>query len=106
MVLNNQNRFRFLALLASSALAVSATYAQVATAKSATGKLEVAPYQSAFEGYRAYTDDAVTNWKAANDTTARVGGWREYAKQAQQPDNTPSVAPPSKAGVAVPQAKP
>jgi len=31
------------------------------------------PYQSAFEGYRAYSDDNMTNWKATNDEVARIG---------------------------------
>ena len=61
-----------------------------------------APYKSAFEGYQAYSDDPVVNWKAANDDVARIGGWREYAKQAQQPQNTPAA----KAGEAKPKATP
>ena len=46
----------------------------------------------AFDGYKPYADDPMTNWKAANDSVAQIGGWREYAKQAQQPENTPGVA--------------
>ena len=60
------------------------------------------PYKSAFEGYQAYSDDPMVNWKAANDDVARIGGWREYAKQAQQPQNTPAA----KAGEAKPKATP
>jgi len=60
------------------------------------------PYKSAFEGYQAYSDDKMTNWKAANDEVARIGGWREYAKQAQQPENTPAT----EAGEVKPKAKP
>lgn len=59
-------------------------------------------YKSAFEGYQAYSDDPMVNWKAANDDVARIGGWREYAKQAQQPENTPAA----KAGEVKPKAKP
>ena len=36
-------------------------------------------YRSAFEGYKPYTDDKLLNWKDANDTTGRIGGWRAYA---------------------------
>ena len=61
-----------------------------------------APFKSAFEGYQAYSDDKMTNWKAANDEVARIGGWREYAKQAQQPENTPTT----KAGDVKPKATP
>ncbi|MDB5931664.1 MAG: hypothetical protein JWR60_3371, partial [Polaromonas sp.] len=39
-------------------------------------------YRSAFEGYRPYTDEKTVNWKEANDTAARIGGWREYAREA------------------------
>ena len=42
------------------------------------------PYRSAFEDYQPYTDEKIVNWKEANDTTARIGGWREYAKEAAQ----------------------
>ncbi len=41
-------------------------------------------YRSALEGYQPYTDEKTVNWKEANDTTARIGGWREYAKEASQ----------------------
>lgn len=60
------------------------------------------PFKSAFEGYQAYSDDKMTSWKAANDEVARIGGWREYAKQAQQPENTPAT----KAGEVKPKATP
>ena len=45
-----------------------------------------APYRSALDGYKAYTDEKIIDWKQANDTTGRIGGWREYAKEAQQTD--------------------
>ena len=45
-----------------------------------------APYRSAMEGYKPYTDEKIVDWKQANDTTGRIGGWREYAKEAQQTD--------------------
>ena len=60
------------------------------------------PFKSAFDGYQAYTDDKMTGWKAANDEVARIGGWREYAKQAQQPENTPATT----AGEVKPKVKP
>ena len=40
-------------------------------------------YQSAFEGYRAYSDDKVLSWRESNDTVGKVGGWRVYAREAQ-----------------------
>lgn len=50
-------------------------------------------YRSALAAHRAVKDDEPTDWREANDTTARVGGWRAYAKQAQAPDTTPPRAP-------------
>lgn len=47
-------------------------------------------FQSAFEGYQPYTDDKTGNWKAANDTTAQIGGWRAYAKEASAPAVQPT----------------
>ena len=66
-----------------------------ASANSGTGA-------SAFDGYKPYTDEPPGNWKAANENVARIGGWREYAKQAQQPDDTPALA--NKAGENMPKA--
>ena len=60
------------------------------------------PSKSAFEGYQPFSDDKMTSWKAANDEVARIGGWREYAKQAQQVENTPATA----AGDSKPKATP
>ena len=47
---------------------------------------------SAFDGYKPYADEPMVIWKAANDSVAQIGGWREYARQAQQPDNMPGAA--------------
>ena len=50
-------------------------------------------YQSAFEGYQAYTDEKIVNWKEASDNAGRIGGWRGSAKEAcesQTPDGAAS----------------
>lgn len=58
-------------------------------------------FQSAMEGYQPYTDDPTVDWKDANDTTARIGGWRAYAKEASAttgqaaPQDTPDALPPA-----------
>ena len=49
-------------------------------------------FQSALQDYQPYTDDKIVNWKDANDTTARIGGWRTYAKEASAPSTTPTPA--------------
>lgn len=60
------------------------------------------PYKSVFEGYQAYSDDPLVNWREANNDVAQIGGWREYAKQAQQPESTPAT----KAGEGKPKTEP
>ena len=45
-------------------------------------------YLSTLQNYRPFTEQEVGVWKELNDTTARVGGWRVYARQAREPDPT------------------
>lgn len=54
-------------------------------------------FRSAMDGYKPYTEESTVNWKEANDTTARIGGWRAYAKEARQPQ-TPEAPPTGGAG--------
>ena len=56
-------------------------------------------YRSALEGYQRYTDEKTVNWKEANDATARIGGWREYAKEASQ-SQTPAGSTKPDSGIA------
>ena len=52
-------------------------------------------FRSSFEGYQPYTEEKIINWKEANDRVGRIGGWRAYAKEAQQPSGG-SAAPAAK----------
>ena len=79
-----------------------ATASQASSPAPATLAAKSGAGTSAFDGYKPYTDEPIGNWKAANENVAQIGGWREYAKQAQQPDNTP--APANKAGENMPKA--
>ncbi len=88
-------------LLAGHASGQTAPAAAAAAAAAPSAAMPV-PHKSAFDGYKAYSDDKMTSWKAANEDVARIGGWRAYAKQAQQLDN----APGTKAGEAKPKATP
>ena len=90
---------RFLIVLTSSATLAATCFAQTPAASNAAGKSGAAPLRSAFDGYRAYNDEEVSNWKAANENVARIGGWREYARQAQSEETPPPRA-------AAPEAKP
>jgi hypothetical protein len=38
-------------------------------------------YQSAFEGYQAYSDSEIQNWPKANQLVDEIGGWRVYARE-------------------------
>ena len=53
-------------------------------------------FRSAMDGYKPYTEESTVNWKEANDSTARIGGWRAYAKEARQAQ-TPEAPPPGDA---------
>ena len=54
-------------------------------------------YESAFKHYRRWTDTSAVPWREANDLAERIGGWRAYAREAQQPETT-SAAPSAPAG--------
>ena len=61
----------------------------------------IVSYTSAVADYQPFVDEKITSWKAANDKVGQIGGWRAYAKEAQQPENTPT---PSQNSVTLPQA--
>ena len=65
-------------------------------------------YQSSFSQYRRLDDGKPISWREANDTVARIGGWRVYAREAQQPDPAavPKPAGPTPAAVPNETAKP
>ena len=50
-------------------------------------------YESSFTQYRRLDDGKPVSWREANDTVTRIGGWRVYAREAQQPDPTPAAKP-------------
>lgn len=51
-------------------------------------------YESAMAQYRRLSDEKAVSWRDANDAVARIGGWRVYAREAQQVD-PPASAPPA-----------
>lgn len=67
-------------------------------------------YGSAFAQYRRMGDDKPVAWRDANDAVARIGGWRAYAREAQQPDpaasERPAAPPQAPASAPTPAAKP
>lgn len=61
--------------------------------------------EPSFAKVRRPGDEGPVSWREANDTVARVGGWRVYAREAQQPEPTPPAPPtqpPSRSDLAKP----
>jgi hypothetical protein len=71
------------------------TFAAVSLLSSSVIAQTIVTYKSPIEDYKAFVDEKVTSWKAANDKVGQIGGWRAYAKEARQPDNTPTPSPNS-----------
>lgn len=90
------------AALCAAALAAAAqsppSTARKADPLDASASVPALAYESAFSRYRRTADDKAIPWRDANDTAARIGGWRTYAREAQQPEPAASTpaAPPSK----------
>ncbi len=83
-------------LLALSALLLAGpTTAQGPAPAAPAAAPAIAPSASAFEGYRRFDAQAVTPWRESNDTVGRIGGWRVYAREAQQPDPAPAAQAPA-----------
>lgn len=73
-----------------AAMGAAKPTASVPVAPSAANALR---YESVFARYKSYREEKTGSWRVANDTVERIGGWRAYAKEAQQPDSTTPAAP-------------
>jgi hypothetical protein len=85
----------FVAVAAAVATAGCTSVPPTAAGPNPADPAAVAPpveYRPVFSGYQAYTDQPVGNWREANDAVGRIGGWREYAREAEAA--TPSGTPP------------
>ena len=91
-------------LPAALALLAASLWTTQASAQASAPEKPIAPaamadaappaYRSALEGYQPYTDEKIVNWKEANDNAGRIGGWREYAKEARQAQTPDAAAKP------------
>jgi hypothetical protein len=87
------------ALAAASLLASLTAQAQPAdkTARpdplDAKASVPALSYESSFSQTRRPGDEKPVSWRDANDTVTRIGGWRVYARQAQQQDPAPAAKP-------------
>ena len=52
-------------------------------------------YRSPFSTYRAQGDAALLPWREANDRVRAIGGWRVYAREAQQPNGRLAPSDPA-----------
>lgn len=49
-------------------------------------------YRSTLQTYRPLPELQPQSWRESNDRVGRIGGWRAYAREAHQPENTPAAA--------------
>ena len=99
--------FRPARCLAALALLAALPLAQAQPAPSRPDPLDAqaqvppAVHTSPLATYRRLGDDRRVPWPEANATVNRIGGWRAYAREAQQPADaasaTPKAAPPAPA---------
>ena len=102
------------ALLAAALLATLTAQAQPAAKAARPDPLDpkasvpALGYVSSFSQYRLLGDEKPASWRDANDTVTRIGGWRAYAREAQQPDPAPvaPAAPAAPAALTHDKAKP
>jgi len=95
------------ALTAIAATAGAQTSAPAAADPQAASGTADPGYRSPFEAYQRFTQEQVGSWKAANDNVGRIGGWRQYAKEARpSAASTPSEAAGSGRPDAAPAAAP
>ena len=101
---------KFAILFAASAtVALSLSGASIAAPDPTDEKNTVPPvlYQSPFRDYKPLGEDKAIPWKAANDEVGRIGGWRAYAKEAQDAAaSVNSAAPAAAAKATLPPVKP
>lgn len=70
--------------VATSAFAAAAQQ-QAPTEPPPRNEVASVPFRSISEDYEPYSDQKLIPWREANDNVGRIGGWREYAREARQP---------------------
>ncbi|HEX4856780.1 MAG TPA: hypothetical protein VFV28_08190 [Limnobacter sp.] len=53
-------------------------------------------YESAFQGYRTYSDPELQSWPQMIKQVEEIGGWRVYAREPQEKSMDSTTANPSK----------
>jgi hypothetical protein len=70
----------------------SAAYAQTAVQPAGQASEYGVSYTSAFESYQRFQDTPPDSWPGVNQTVNRIGGWRAYARQVQEPQTPAPTA--------------
>ncbi len=87
----NQHLYRCIGV---STISLAMTCAAFAQSGPAPGTRTLS-FKSTLSQYKPYTDEKTADWKAANDEVGKIGGWRTYLKQANEPDKAePQKAKP------------
>lgn len=81
------------ALLTCTAAAASEVPPRSGKADPLDARVAIPPlvHRSAFADYRAHAEAAAIDWRQANDTVTRIGGWRAYAREAREPSPAPAA---------------
>ncbi|MBC2729681.1 MULTISPECIES: hypothetical protein [unclassified Thiobacillus] len=77
-------RASFLGLTAASAWLVALPAAQAAETPPSPPAVS-----NPFAHYRAWREDALQDWRQANDRVGEIGGWRTYLRESQQTGEAP-----------------
>jgi hypothetical protein len=100
-------------LLAAASLIHPSAHAQGAPGRTeradpldAQARVPTVTHVSPLASYRRLGDDKRVPWTEANDTVNRIGGWRAYAREAQQADPAAPAPVPSAAPNAAPSSAP
>ena len=95
---------RLIAKLVASGCIVAGAVASAAPFEGMEQAPSLARYESALSDYRRFADQPVGDWREANATVGRIGGWRAYARESQgsappaaRSDGKPGDTPPSSA---------
>ena len=58
----------------------------VSPSKTAAAVAPAFAYHSVFSHYQAFNDHSVASWSQTNEQVQKIGGWRAYAKESNQPE--------------------
>jgi hypothetical protein len=95
----------FRLLMGACATTAVVAYAQPPASSAPSGAGKKLQYQSAFDGYRPFTDSGTVPWRRANDELGAAGAHAGHVMQRDTPSakSAPSAAPPAKDAPSVPE---